>query len=577
MKLKYKLPLVSGLLVVILSIIAYLSLVNMKHATESLTQITKNDIVITNTLSSIFQDKLRLMGLLRDGLIIVLRGGDPEKLDSAIDNFLLLSESMEEKLIKAEKHIHNSINNSNTQEIKKPYKNVLDELLVIQDQLEVFDEDSNEFLELLEAGELGDRTNSLIDAQQKALYRDQIINELIEKVTNIVNKSTDDSIRNIHSVNSLIRNATIVAIIITFFIIAVITRSLLKQLGCDPDDLVRVSEQLANGKLNTETHFENTGVYASITKTINVLSEIISGIKSGTDEVNTAADQVSRGYSDLSQRTQEQASGLEEVASSMEEMTVIVNQNAANANKSNQLARDARIQAEHGGEVTKQVMDAMNDINGSSKEIANITSVIDDIAFQTNLLSLNAAIEAARAGEHGRGFAVVASEVRNLAAKCARAAKEIKTLIENSASKVQVGTQLVDESDRSLKDIVISINKVGDIINDIAIASQEQSQGINQVNRAVMQMDEMTQLNASLVEDAAAASITMGEQAENLISLVNYFTIVNRKISVETLVSEKVMTENEYNNPVDSEEQILGKQLLSNKVILPTETLQSIN
>ncbi|NIQ13148.1 MAG: hypothetical protein GTO02_01680, partial [Candidatus Dadabacteria bacterium] len=186
------------------------------------------------------------------------------------------------------------------------YKNVLDELIVISDQLEVFDEDANEFLQLIESGGLGVSNENLIDSQQKTLYRDQIISDLITKVTNIVNTSTNITIQNIQSLNQIIRNITIAAILATIFIITFIARNILKQLGNDPGDLVKISEQLANGKLNTEESIDSTGVYASITKTINILNEIITGIKTGADEVHTAAEQVSRGNSDLSQRTQEQ-------------------------------------------------------------------------------------------------------------------------------------------------------------------------------------------------------------------------------------------------------------------------------
>jgi methyl-accepting chemotaxis protein len=227
----------------------------------------------------------------------------------------------------------------------------------------------------------------------------------------------------------------------------------------------------------------------------------------------------------LSHRTQEQASALEETASSMEEITSTVKQNADNAYQANQLAANARTQAEQGGAVVSKAVAAMAAINHSSKKIADIISVIDGIAFQTNLLALNAAVEAARAGEQGRGFAVVADEVRKLAQRSAEAAKEIKTLIGDSVEKVEGGTRLVDETGQVLTEIVTAVKKVSDIVAEIAAASQEQSTGIEHVNKAVMQMDEMTQQNAALVEEAAAASESVDAQAQSLQQLVAFFKV----------------------------------------------------
>ena len=270
---------------------------------------------------------------------------------------------------------------------------------------------------------------------------------------------------------------------------------------------------------------EISRLYSSFSVMQDSLTEVISGIRSGAIEVSIAAEQVSQGNANLSQRTQEEASSLEQIAASMEEMTGTVNQNSENAQHANQLAKSAQDEAQHGDEVVVQVVYAMSEINGASKKIADIIGVIDEIAFQTNLLALNAAVEAARAGEQGRGFAVVASEVRNLAGRSATAAKEIKTLIQDSVAKVEDGTKLVDESGQALDKIMGSVKKVGDIIGEIAAASMEQTDGIKQVNRALIQMDEATQQNASLVEAAAAASEAMEAQAEELTSLVSYFKL----------------------------------------------------
>ncbi|MDE2136557.1 MAG: PAS domain S-box protein [Gammaproteobacteria bacterium] len=264
---------------------------------------------------------------------------------------------------------------------------------------------------------------------------------------------------------------------------------------------------------------------AGLNQLLDNVASMVRDIKAAAAAVRIGAEEISKGNTNLSQRTEEQSSSLEETASSMEEMTSTVKQNADNAGQANQLATAARDQAEKGGAVTAKAMRAMTEINDASKKIADIISVIDEIAFQTNLLALNAAVEAARAGEQGRGFAVVASEVRNLAGRSATAAKEIKGLIKDSVRKVEDGSALVTQSGQTLEQIVASVKKVSDIIAEIAAASREQSSGIEQVNKAVIQMDEMTQQNAALVEEATAASQAMAEGAGELNRMMERFTL----------------------------------------------------
>jgi methyl-accepting chemotaxis protein len=255
------------------------------------------------------------------------------------------------------------------------------------------------------------------------------------------------------------------------------------------------------------------------------MADVVRSMSRAAAKVRAGSEEISRGNADLSQRTEEQASSLEQTASSMEEMTSTVRNNADNAAQANQLASAAREQAERGGAVVGAAVVAMEEINASSRRIADIISVIDEIAFQTNLLALNAAVEAARAGEQGRGFAVVASEVRNLASRSAEAAKEIKTLIQDSVGKVTEGTKLVDESGQVLAEIVTRVKKVTDVMAEIASSSREQASGIDQVNKAITMMDEVTQQNAALVEEASAAAQALSEQAGKLSQMIARYRV----------------------------------------------------
>ena len=295
------------------------------------------------------------------------------------------------------------------------------------------------------------------------------------------------------------------------------------------NDTIRVLSAMSQGDLKEKIEADYEGAFGRLKNdanlTVTKLTDIVQKIQAAAHAVNTAAAEISQGNMNLSQRTEEQASSLEETSSSMEEMTSTVQQNADNARQANQLAMSARERAEKGGAVVGSAVTAMNEINAASRKIADITGVIDEIAFQTNLLALNAAVEAARAGEQGRGFAVVASEVRNLAGRSATAAKEIKELIEDSVNKVEEGSRLVNKSGETLDEIVAGVKKVTDIVAEISAASQEQASGIEQVNKAVMQMDETTQQNAALVEEASAASESMREQAEQLSGLMQFFSL----------------------------------------------------
>lgn len=337
-----------------------------------------------------------------------------------------------------------------------------------------------------------------------------------------------------------ILGATMLLALLVFAFAWIVARRIKQAL----DKAISVSEQIAAGDLTVKIEIDSqdeTGHLLESLKEMNDgLAKIVGEVRNGADSIATATEQIAAGNADLSQRTEEQASALEETASSMEELTSTVKQNADNAQQANQLAISASGVAVKGGDVINKVVRTMESITDSSRKISDIIGVIDGIAFQTNILALNAAVEAARAGEQGRGFAVVAAEVRSLAQRSAAAAKEIKTLIEDSVSKVQDGSRLVEEAGHTTQEIVTSIKRVTDIMAEISAASLEQSSGIEQVNTAITQMDDVTQQNAALVEQAAAAAESLEEQALQLVQVVTRFKLEESAQSQKAAPERKV-------------------------------------
>ncbi len=294
-------------------------------------------------------------------------------------------------------------------------------------------------------------------------------------------------------------------------------------------DVARVLKSVAAGDLTQTVAADYEGIFGELKNdtnaTVERLREVIGRIRTATEAINTASQEIAAGNADLSSRTEQQASSLEETSSSMEQLNATVKNNSENARKANDLAKDSNAIASRGGDIVRRVVTTMADIQDSSKKIADIIGVIDSIAFQTNSLARNAAVEAARAGEQGRGFAVVASEVRNLAQRSATAAKEIKSMIDESVGQVDDGAKQVADAGATMDDVVASFHAVAELVTDIAHASREQSSGIEQVTQAVSQMDEMTQQNAALVEQAAAAAESLQEQASGLVQVVSLFRI----------------------------------------------------
>ena len=309
---------------------------------------------------------------------------------------------------------------------------------------------------------------------------------------------------------------------------ALITRWLVKRLGGEPDYAVKIAGKIADGDLTVAIHTregDQDSLLFAMKSMRDSLAGLVQQVRTGTDTIATASQQIAAGNVDLSARTEQQAASLEETAASMEELTSTVKQNSASASEANELALSASAVAQKGGAVVSQVVQTMGSINQSSRKIVDIIAVIDGIAFQTNILALNAAVEAARAGEQGRGFAVVATEVRNLAQRSAAAAKEIKELISDSVNQVESGSKLVEQAGATMDDVVVSVRRVTDIMSEISAAGAEQRAGIEQVNTAIAGMDAVTQQNASLVEEATAASQSMQQQAAALSELVSVFQL----------------------------------------------------
>jgi methyl-accepting chemotaxis protein len=355
-----------------------------------------------------------------------------------------------------------------------------------------------------------------------------VINQLVERATQ---RNADDEANaksQIASSSAIMLAILLGSVGLAAIVLYALARSLMSQLGGEPRYAADIAGSIASGNLGVKIHTaarDQDSLLAAMKAMQLGLTNIVGQIRSGTGTIASASVQIASGNQDLSARTEAQASALEQTTSSVEALTDAVKHNAGNARQAQQLALSASEVAVRGGAVVAQVVDTMGAINTSSKKIVDIIAVIDGIAFQTNILALNAAVEAARAGEQGRGFAVVATEVRNLAQRSSAAAREIKTLIDNSVETVDAGARLVNEAGVTMNEVVDSVRRVTDIISAISAASDEQTTGIEQISHAIRQMDDVTQQNAALVEEAAAAAHSMQDQAQHLSAAVSTFKL----------------------------------------------------
>jgi methyl-accepting chemotaxis protein len=387
----------------------------------------------------------------------------------------------------------------------------------------------DEFLKQAAAGNFDGARRELLDrvGPAEGAYI-QAIGKFAGSVADEARESTTEAAASYESSRSRMLILSLLAIAIAAVVAYLFSRRLRIQLGGEPSYAALVAKSIASGDLAVRVDVrpgDNRSLIYAMSEMADSLRRLVGEVASAARVVADTSEQIAQGNIDLSQRTEEQAATLEETASSMEELTSTVMQNAESAKQANQHATGASEVARKGGHAVGEVVSTMTAISDSSRKIADIIAVIDSIAFQTNILALNAAVEAARAGEQGRGFAVVAAEVRNLAQRSAAAAKEIKGLISDSVDKVDAGTRLVDAAGKTMNEIVGSVKGVTDLIAEIAAASQEQSSGIEQVNRAVTQMEQVVQQNASLVEEATAATESMKEQAGALLQTVAHFKL----------------------------------------------------
>ena len=526
LKISKKLLLSFACVLVLSAVVGIFSIMQLEKVNQASTEISTNWLPSIQTLAAL---KLDLARLRSNEAQMALYADDPD--EAAV--FGKRTEQILVDMVANTKIYEGQISEPEERAVYPEVKKDLAALLI----------EHGKIMDAL-AAKNAEQMRTLFKGISEKLYFSLLAN--LQKLTKVNADGGDASSRGADLVFSNAR-AWIIALLSISMIVGVALALFVARIISVPlSKAVQVAKRVAGGDLSADIRAagkDETGQLMDSLKDMNdSLLRIVGQVRLGTDTIATASGQIASGNLDLSSRTEEQASSLEETASALEELTATVKQNSDNARQASQLAVKASQIASEGGDAVGQVVHTMSSINDSSKKIVDIISVIDGIAFQTNILALNAAVEAARAGEQGRGFAVVASEVRSLAQRSAAAAKEIKFLIDDSVEKVSAGSRLVENAGKTMVEVVTSVKSVTDIGAEIAAASQEQSVGIEEINRAVTQMDEVTQQNAALVEQAAAAAQSLQDQAETLAQVVGVFKLndalvddtTNKVVSIKT-------------------------------------------
>lgn len=496
---------IMGALIVFMGGIALLKTATVQGEFQSVTDERIPRVALLNGVKANIYE----IGLSLRNMLIMTDSGDVKK---QVDNVLAKRTAIREALQKLQTDIKS-----------EKGKALLGKILNARSQ---YVGGQDKYIDLVSTGRLDEAKLYLLSTVRPSqLLYFGAVDELVKLQQVLLQESGAHANAAVSSITTTVWSVGAFAILSASFMAAWVIRSITGPIN----QAVAVSRAVAAGDLNVqfEAHgkSETAQLLIALKQMVGSLSQVVSSVRFGSEGVATAGAQIAQGNNDLSARTEQQASALQQTAASMEELSSTVTQNADSARSANQLALNASTVAEKGGAMVAQVVDTMKGINDSSRKISDIISVIDGIAFQTNILALNAAVEAARAGDQGRGFAVVASEVRSLAGRSAEAAKEIKMLINASVERVEQGTTQVDEAGVTMSEVVSAIKRVTDLMGEISAASREQSEGVNQVGEAVVQMDQVTQQNAALVEEMAAAASSLEQQARELVSTVSVFKL----------------------------------------------------
>ncbi|WP_200960134.1 methyl-accepting chemotaxis protein [Pelomonas sp. Root1217] len=522
MKLSTRLGLGFGTLVLLIVFMGGMTLVRIPTVDDAFHKVTDERIPRVALLNEI-KGNLNQIGLSMRNMLIMSAPADLKKQEAQID---AAGKNIDDGLAKLQAQI----------KVEKG-KALLAKIIEAR---AVYVPAEVQYINLVVAGKVDEARNQLLGVARPAqLAYFATVDDLIRFQGELLKESGVEAASALVAINRAVWLSCAIALALAVAMAAWIIRSVTRQIGGEPRVAADLARSVAAGDLSVRIDLrpgDTTSLLAQLREMQESLSRVVAGVRENSEAVATASAQIAQGNNDLSQRTEEQASALEETAASMEQLSATVKQNADNASEANTLAQGASVIAIKGGEVVGQVVDTMKEINAGSKKIADIIGVIDGIAFQTNILALNAAVEAARAGEQGRGFAVVASEVRSLAGRSANAAKEIKSLIGASVQRVEQGTVLVDQAGATMTEVVNSIKRVTDIMVEISAASTEQSAGVCQVGEAVGQMDQVTQQNAALVEESAAAAESLRVQALRLVQTVEVFKLAQSSPAHESAV-----------------------------------------